>query len=259
MASTLWMMTAALACRGVLAAADWPHDLTPLRPGPIAPLTIVEATYRFGWEKLIAAEGDFKISKRPDGLLELHGAAHSEGVVRSMWPFDLQHTSWRDDLLRPSGLIQTETYRRKVVKSWAGFRREDVDWRNEVTPGSEESGTKSRAVENALDPFTAYQLIRSQPLRLGERYRLLILPGQNLYLAEVTVIGPDPIKVEKAPRPAIKLSLTLQRVTDNLNLVRYGKFKQASVWLSDDPERIPLRAEADLFVGRVWAELLIAK
>jgi hypothetical protein len=35
----------------------------------------------------------------------------------------------------------------------------------------------------------------------------------------------------------------------------HRKFRRATVWISDDANRIPLRIEAQIFVGTVFAEL----
>jgi hypothetical protein len=54
---------------------------------------------------------------------------------------------------------------------------------------------------------------------------------------------------------AIKVDLQLKRVGKNLELEPHRKFRRATVWLSDDANRIPLRIEAQIFVGTVFAEL----
>ena len=40
-----------------------------------------------------------------------------------------------------------------------------------------------------------------------------------------------------------------------MELQPHAKFKRAYIWLSDDPDRLVLRVQADIFVGSVWAEL----
>lgn len=233
--------------------ADW--QPTPLKPGTLAPLHSIEAHYRFGWEKLVAAGAQFKAISLSNKLLELQGVVKTDGVVRKMWRFDLEHTSWRDGSLRPQGFIQTEIYKHKTVRTRVGFEEAGLSRVNEITPSAEESETKTYPIANACDPFSAYLLIRSQSLRPGDRYRVLVYPGLELYLAELSVIGIETIQVEKESYRAIKLSLGLQRVSADFSLVPFGKFKRATVWLSDDEERLPLKAEAEIFVGSVWAEL----
>jgi hypothetical protein len=49
--------------------------------------------------------------------------------------------------------------------------------------------------------------------------------------------------------------LKLSRVGKNLELQPHRKFRRASIWVSDDSDRLLLRAEAQIFVGSVFAEL----
>jgi hypothetical protein len=41
----------------------------------------------------------------------------------------------------------------------------------------------------------------------------------------------------------------------NLELEPHRKFRRATIWISDDQDRIPLRIDAQIFVGTVFAEL----
>src|SRR5262249_49150908 len=54
---------------------------------------------------------------------------------------------------------------------------------------------------------------------------------------------------------AIKLDLQLKRIGKNLELQPHRKFRRGTIWVSDDPERLILRIEAQVFVGTVFAEL----
>ena len=76
------------------------------------------------------------------------------------------------------------------------------------------------------------------------------------YLATITVLGRERIKVKAGTYPAIKVDLKLEKVTSDMKLEPHGKFKRATGWLSDDEDRLPLRMNAQIFVGSVWAELL---
>jgi len=49
--------------------------------------------------------------------------------------------------------------------------------------------------------------------------------------------------------------LQLKRIGKRLELEPYRKFRRATIWVSDDAERILLRIEAQVFVGTVFAEL----
>jgi hypothetical protein len=49
--------------------------------------------------------------------------------------------------------------------------------------------------------------------------------------------------------------LQLNRIGKKLDLEPHRKFRRATVWVSDDNDRILLRIEAQVFVGAVFAEL----
>ena len=53
----------------------------------------------------------------------------------------------------------------------------------------------------------------------------------------------------------IKLDLQLKRIGKHLELEPHRKFRRATIWVSDDAERLLVRIEAQIFVGTVWAEL----
>ena len=106
-----------------------------------------------------------------------------------------------------------------------------------------------------FDMTTAVLWVRSQPLADGETESLVVWASNAPYLAKVTVVGRDTIKIEGKSRNAIKLGLRLFRIDKKMQLKEHKLFKGGRGWLSDDEKRIPLRVEADMFIGYVFAEL----
>ena len=97
--------------------------------------------------------------------------------------------------------------------------------------------------------------LRSQPLTDGSVHRVVVYAATNAYLATVTVVGRDEISVRAGTYKAIKVDLRLDRVGKHLELEPHRKFRRATIWVSDDRDRILLRVEAQIFVGTVFAEL----
>jgi hypothetical protein len=54
---------------------------------------------------------------------------------------------------------------------------------------------------------------------------------------------------------AIKLDLQLNKIGKKRELEPHKKFRRASIWVSDDSDRLLLRVQASIFVGKVFAEL----
>jgi len=103
--------------------------------------------------------------------------------------------------------------------------------------------------------FSALLYLRSQPLRQGDVYRVVVYPATNAYLATLTVVGRERLAVEAGDFPAIKLDVQLKKIGKKGELEPHKKFRRASVWVSDDDDRLLLRIVASVFVGNVFAEL----
>src|SRR5205823_14111731 len=118
-----------------------------------------------------------------------------------------------------------------------------------------ETKTRQFALPNLFDLHSAALYLRSQPLAQGNVYRLAVYPATNAYLAIVTVTGREKISVHAGTYMAIKLDLQLKRIGKNLELQPHRKFRRGTIWVSDDPDRLIVRIEAQVFVGTVFAEL----
>ena len=97
--------------------------------------------------------------------------------------------------------------------------------------------------------------MRSQPLRDRSVYCIVVYPATSAYLATVTVLGHEKISVRAGTYNAIKVDLQLHKVGKNTELEPHRKFRRATAWVSDDTDRLPLRIEAQIFIGTVFAEL----
>ncbi len=97
--------------------------------------------------------------------------------------------------------------------------------------------------------------LRSQPLKDRSVYRIVVYPATNAYLATLSVVGREKVSVRAGTYNAIKLDLKLKRIGKHLELEPHKKFRRASIWVSDDAERLLLRIEAQIFVGTVFADL----
>jgi hypothetical protein len=69
------------------------------------------------------------------------------------------------------------------------------------------------------------------------------------------VTGRDHARALGKTLPSVKLDLRLWEINKDQTLANVERYKRASIWLSDDADRLLLRIESEIFVGRVWAEL----
>jgi hypothetical protein len=69
------------------------------------------------------------------------------------------------------------------------------------------------------------------------------------------VLDHDKISVRAGSYNAIKVDLQLKKIGKDLELQPHKKFRRATIWISDDSDRLVLRIEAQVFIGTVFAEL----
>src|SRR5207248_7410511 len=122
-------------------------------------------------------------------------------------------------------------------------------------PGSKDNKPKTFNFPGLFDLHGAILYLRSQPLTDHSVYRIVVYPATSAYFATVTVLGREQISVHAGSYNAIKFDVQLKRVGKDLELEPHRKFRRAIVWVSDDENRIPLRIEAQIFVGTVFADL----
>jgi Protein of unknown function (DUF3108) len=157
--------------------------------------------------------------------------------------------------LRPVETEQTENYRSKKVVTHLTFTNNGVTRVRTEGKAATEAKTRQFNFPNLFDLFSAMLYLRSQPLKDHSVYRVVAYPAASAYLATVTVVGHEKISVHAGNYSAIKLELQLKRIGKQRQLEPHRKFRRATIWVSDDVERLLLRIEAQIFVGTVFAEL----
>ena len=236
--------------------ADWRDDLSPPQPGDFPALRPLQADYQCGWSGFSAADVQVKFTHPDPATAALEAKAATTGFVRTLWRLDATHTA-RADLatLKPIELHQAEVYRYQTIHTALQFTGAGVAHFRESTADKNPARHKTYEFPGLYDLQTALLYVRSQKLQAGQTFRLPVYPATSPYLAIVTVLGREKIKVKAGTYPAIKLDLKLEKITSGMALEPHPKFKRATGWLSDDEDRIPLRMNAQIFVGTVWVEL----
>jgi hypothetical protein len=238
----------------------WEATLTsPTAPSFAAPRPL-RAKYDFSWSGITGASADIRVTKTADNGLQLEGSVHTTGLVRPLWKFDGTHVFVSDaKTLRPRSAQQIENFRRKKVVTNLVFDPNGVTSREIETPGpdgrSEESKVRRFDFANVFDLYSAFLFLRGQPLKNNAVERIVVYPATSAYLATVTVVGREKITGPTGTHDAIKLDLQLSKIDKKRELQPHKKFRRATIWLSDDTDRLLLKIQAQIFVGTVLAEL----
>jgi hypothetical protein len=237
-------------------AENWEATLSKEPIGNFPEMGPLRASYRFGWSGLTAATGDVHFTKPSENKFQLDGTGRTIGFVRALWKLDASYQAIASaETLRPIETQQIENYRSKKIVTHLTFTNNGVTRARTEGKGAAASKTRQFNFPNLFDLFSAMLYLRSQPLKERTVYRVVAYPATNAYLAAVTVVGREKISVHAGSYSAIKLDLRLKRIGKQRQLEPHRKFRGATIWVSDDPERLLLRIEAQIFVGTVFAEL----
>jgi hypothetical protein len=217
----------------------------------------LRAHYRFGWGGVTAATGDVRFSKTPDGRFQLEANGGTSGLARTLWAYDVKHVATSDSrTLRPIAVKEVEKIRSKKVTTDITFTETGVtSVREEERDSKVKSKTRRFDFPNISSLNSALLYLRTHPLNDGAAQRIVIYPATSAYLATVTVVGRDRITVPTGSYDAIKVDVQLKKIGKKRELLPHKKFRGATVWLSDDTDRLLLRIETEVFVGTVFAEL----
>ena len=255
--SVYWLLLTTIGCVGpkqIEGATDWPATLTHESRGNFPDLRPVRATYVYGWSGITAATSEVYFHHSDQQTFVLEGRGRTVGLARILWRFDLTYRAVANpQTLRPLESHQVEMVRSKRIETNLKFSDEGV--RSKRSEGSQAPKVKDFTLQNLYDLHSVFLYLRSQPLSDHSVYRLAVYPATSAYFATVTVVGREHVRVRAGSYSAIKADLKLQRVNKANELEPHRKFKRASVWISDDTDRLLLRIESQIFVGAVTAEL----
>jgi hypothetical protein len=242
---------------GSAVAADWESSVTVDAPGPFPPLRPLSAIYHFGWGGFTAATAEVHFSKSPGNRVQLDGTGHTIGLARALWRMDVNHHALADGArLRPIEMEQVENVRSKKIVTKLAFNPHGVTRiRSESKDRNGTPKTKQFNFPNLFDLHSSLLYARSQALRDQSVQRIVVYPANSAYLATLTVLGREKISIRSGNFNAIKLDLKLSRIGKTGKLEPHRKFRRATIWLSDDADRLVLRIEAQIFIGTVFAEL----
>jgi hypothetical protein len=236
---------------------DWANSLTSDKgPGNFTAPPPMRLAYQFGWSGLQAAKADIHLYSPTRSTFEIDATGGTFGFPRALFRIDVSHRATENKMtLRPIHFSQEEKYRSETVKTDVDFESDQVTGLREKIPDDHVPKPNVFKFSPVFDMGTALLWVRSQPLADGETESIVVWASNAPYLAKVTVLGRDTIKIDGQKRNAIKLDLKLFRIDKKMQLKEHKLFKGGRGWLSDDDKRIPLRIEADIFIGYIFVEL----
>ncbi len=108
---------------------------------------------------------------------------------------------------------------------------------------------------NLFDPISAIFHARRGPSHIGSHSGYDIFTGESRYRVELTVVGRDTIEVPAGTFAALRITPSVMKVFDDRRPPD-PRLRQATIWVSDDPEHILLQIRSEIFIGAITLDLV---
>ena len=230
--------------------------------GTFAPIRSFNATYSVTWGGVQAAQVDAQCVSSPT-THEIRSTfkTSTTGAARVLYKLDADQLSVVDrTTLQPVFIEQSELNSRKHIQARVDFTRDDAvrverDLKKDTHDPTAVGKPHRLRYPGLYDLQSTFLYLRSLPLATGDEKTIALMTAGSPYLATVKVLGRDRVKVKGGEFAAIECSLQLEKIKKDGTLEPRKGFKSARAWISDDANRLLVKAETEIFVGAVDLEL----
>jgi Protein of unknown function (DUF3108) len=254
--------SAAVIALGIVSASSltaspaWEAILTPAKLGPQPRLAPCRLDYKASWKGLLDA-GEIHLefgnpAHAKSGCYVVNSTGKSLGAAASLYTYS--HWFWSEldpSTLRPRLFHTVEDLDDRRVTHSVNYTSSSVSCTQTTlisASGLNYSNTRKSAYAPVYDIFSAMLFVRSQTLDDGVTLAFVVQPGETPHLVKTYVEGRE----VHDGHNAIRMDISMQKIDPStLTLLPYKKLTKATLWLSDDKDRIPLEIRAEVFVGDV--------
>ncbi len=213
------------------------------------------ATYEARWSGIPVATATINASPIVmDGkkLYEVKIQAQTWKYLELIWKMrDSIESIFEAGTLQPRRFIFRQRENRKKIDTTASFDHESKKWKVH-----RQEGTKLRQYEfvstNTFDPISAVYLMRSLDFKVGETIQLEVFGGKSRYLVVLEIASKERVALKNGEFDAYKI---IPRITNVTRSGYAGRVREATVWISADEKRKPLKIVSQVFIGSVNIEV----
>ncbi len=220
-----------------------------------ATLTLGEAEYRVSWNGIPAAAATIDVRQDTDSgrpLYRVEVAARTNWLVDLLWRFRAHAlSSFTFDDLAPLGFRYDREENNKHVVTDVTFGPSPVEVTGRKYRGGDTAVMTLREA-NLLDPITAIFHALVQSVQVGDARRYEIFTGEARYRVELDVTGEDTVSVAAGTYRAWRIEPKVWKLGTGAD----ERLRRATIWVSQDGARIPVRIRTEVFVGAVNCDLL---
>ncbi len=218
-----------------------------------------KAVYRASWNGMVSV-ATAEVQTMPTVVegrkaYQVRVEARTSRLLDWIWRMRGTITSTFDAVaLTPSHYLFRQRENSRVIDTEAILNNRTDRW----AVNRQQKGRKPRVFEfdseNTFDPISAVFLARSIDFDVGDRLYFKVFGGRHRYLLELTVDGKEAVELDSGKKVnAFRIVPRIQ----NLTKTGYaGRINQATIWISDDERRLPIKLSSKIFVGTVHMELV---
>jgi len=214
--------------------------------------------FELRWGFITAGYATLEVKPRQDGKVEFLTFATANKTVNKFYPVhDTVYT-----LVRKKGLM-TEVFRKSLHegsfhnKSIIRFDREgrkavlsDTVFKNPVRRQvlrSADTSVTITGLEHSI--MSAFYLVRTMSLKVGETSRFSAVSGKKRYELKVIIHGRETLETDLGTFKTVKV----EPVLDGDGI--FNSSGRIFIWLTDDDQRIPVLMECEIKLGSIKAML----
>jgi hypothetical protein len=218
-----------------------------------------KGVYRASWNGLISvATAEIRtVPTVVDGkkVFQVRVEAKTSKALDLIWKMrDTISSTFDAKVLSPSRFTFNQKENSRVIDTDARLDPTTKRW----AVNRQQVGKRAKIYEfesqNTLDPITAIYLARSVDFKVGDRLYFKIFGGRYRYLLELFVEKKEPVALESGKTvEAFRVIPRIQNLTKNGYASRLN---DATVWLSADERRMPIKLSSKIMFGTVDLELI---
>ena len=218
--------------------------------------------FELRWGFITAGYATLEVKPRKDGKTEFLTFATANKTVNKFYPvYDTVYTLVNNkglmtDIFRKSlhegkfhnkSLIKFDRNGKKAVLSDTVFK----DPVKHTVKRSADTSVTIDGLEHSI--MSAFYLVRTMPLKVGETSRFSAVSGKKRYELKVLIHGRETIETDLGTFKTVKV----EPVLDGDGI--FNSKGRIFIWFTDDEKRIPVLMECEIALGSIKAKLIKAQ
>ncbi len=255
---SLLLFSAALCLPCSADSRSWQNSLSKAPAGPYKKKKHCKLNYIMSWKGTINSGEctvEFNRNSGSAKTVSVQSTGRTSGLARRVFPYDFKiQSKYRGDTLRPVSYHIWEQTRDESKTIDGYFSGSKVTTKEKtITFETKKPLYRKSSYEypNLFDLYSSILYVGSQPLNKGDKVNMVVYPFDKPYLAKVTVLGRE----KHLGHDCIKLDFKMSKINKDLALKHYDKMKSATMWLSDNSDRVMVELRSEVFIGDVRVTL----